>query len=52
MMIFNFSIGIAGLILSGDSFGQGIRKRNLAIFVTGVAEFVAGIYFSICAIGN
>jgi hypothetical protein len=47
-----FVLGVTGLILSGDSFGESIRERNLAIFATGVIELLAGLYFSICAIGN
>lgn len=50
-MIFNFAMGVSGLILAGDSLGRGIRLSDSGIFVIGSIELLAGLFFLIAAIG-
>ena len=52
-MIFNLLMAIGGLILAGDSFGRFFRSSNPAypVFVLGMAELFAGLYFITAAIG-
>ena len=49
-MISNLLLGIAGLVLAGDSFGRGAINRDIKLLLFGMVEFCAGIYFLIAAI--
>lgn len=52
MVILNFVIGATGLVLAGHSFGKAQFDNASGAAVVGVAELVAGIYFSVSAIGG
>ncbi|MFK5949513.1 MAG: hypothetical protein QM500_12175 [Methylococcales bacterium] len=51
-MLFNFVIGVLGLLLAGDSIGRGARSRDIKIMAIGVTEVIIGLYFAIAAIGS
>lgn len=51
-MITNLILGIVALVFSGDSFGEGIRTKNVSIFIFGCAELMACLYFITAAIGS
>lgn len=51
-MITNLILGVVGLVFSGDSFGTGIKTKNVPIFIFGCVELMIGMYFITAAIGS
>ncbi len=51
-MLFNFLMGVFGLLLAGDSIGRGARMTDIKILGLGVIEVVVGLYFTVAAIGH
>lgn len=52
MITINFCLGVAGLILAGDSLGRGVRDNLPKIFLFGLAEALAGVYFIVAMLGS
>ena len=52
MLTFSFIMGILGLLLAGDSLGQGLRNEESKRIGIGVLELLMGIYFMVSAIGS
>ena len=51
-MLFNLLIGVCGLVLSGYVLNNWVKQHSWPIFFLCCAEFLAGLYFVIAAIGG
>lgn len=51
MIVIDLIVGVTALLLAGDSFGNGYRSKSTGIFAVGVLELLAGLYFTLAAIG-
>jgi hypothetical protein len=51
-MLINLTFGITALVFAGDSLGRGLRIKHPGIFVFGIGELIAGLYFIVAAIGS
>jgi hypothetical protein len=52
MLLLNLALGVIGLFLSGDSFGQWRNGNGRKYLVMALFEGLAGGFFTIAAIGS